>query len=131
MKISRRKKNDRKDFIRKGKKCPNCGEDISSSGHFVPALNLWTCDSHENNTPVVSHGTGRHRDGCGKPAASEASAPSESSACADQTEGTKASGSEIACIHPHNGGSDELTKGGYRLLKGVTGIRHMVWMGGV
>ncbi len=38
MKVSKRKKNDRVAFMRKGKKCPQCGQDISDGGHYVPAL---------------------------------------------------------------------------------------------
>lgn len=43
MKVSKRKKNDRVAFMRQGKKCPQFGEDITTGGHFVPALNVWTC----------------------------------------------------------------------------------------
>lgn len=43
MKVPKKKKNDRVRFMRKGKKCPACGEDISEGGHFVPALGIWTC----------------------------------------------------------------------------------------
>lgn len=43
MKVSNRKKNIRKDFMRQGKKCPECGFTITDGGHFVPSLNLWIC----------------------------------------------------------------------------------------
>lgn len=43
MKISNKKKNQRKAFFHKGRRCTQCGEVINESGHFVPALGIWTC----------------------------------------------------------------------------------------
>ena len=51
MKVSKRKKNERVALMRQGRKCPNCGEDISPGGHYVPALDLWTCENQHGEPP--------------------------------------------------------------------------------
>ncbi len=47
MKISQKRKADRKRFFRRGEKCPECGGDIEAGGHYVPAVGLWICTGRQ------------------------------------------------------------------------------------
>jgi hypothetical protein len=48
LKISEKKKEARRSFARKNKKCPECGGSVENGWHYVPALGVFTCTMRQN-----------------------------------------------------------------------------------
>jgi hypothetical protein len=54
MKISKRKKEARHQFVRSSKTCQECGESVEKGYHYVPALGLWSCTGREQPMPSLA-----------------------------------------------------------------------------